>query len=1106
MRELLLVDINGSPFAIWKDETLTQENQVIHWLTSSPAALGAIIILNHQTVSLADLSFCLGGEPCRREKENLVLILSEEDRVAGFVVQGDTSLLRVEQDAVFPIPAWLQTEVINSCVLSGTKLIPLVNLQTLHRLVHKVNFEPVAPHLYLAGSVQQGRESLSKNVTEDQPEDVRLFAAGDKPFALPARIVAPGMAQLGPLTSLPLTPDYVRGVTLHEHRILPMVDLSHRMKQTPDRVQNKILIAEAARQEFALLVESDIGVLSKADYALKPLPQLARSDWLRNAAVRGRRTVPIIDLARLLTGIPGLPSLPLADSFFSPESTFPDQFGREEIEIVEFSLLGGRHALPRSEVVDIFTSIPSYPVPDAWDMVAGIALYKGEMIPVLDLARCFGIQSKPDENWQMLLVRNGDFQVLVLAEKVSGERKLTIDMQRQLPFVSPQQVIYGCYPDGNTVRLILNVHSLTLHFDRERAREFFDVFADYSQEAAPVLSSPAPVAKPVAEPLTAKEIYGYGGYQEVESIKLIIEEHEELPQDDPVFSQEPRPSDLKSDSDTFPELDTLLDSVVFSPEPVIEPLAREKFAGHGEYLMVQTGELVIDEPPLDEPVVTAEPRPVVQEHDVQKRDIDPLSELDGLEDASDSFLKTIAKKNNAPEKDGGIKQPEHEPLPQLDTFLASVQDLLEVDSQKLEGEEEAQVEKLISEQRTDFTEYEEVASEEIDQIIEAPEEIASEEVEQFIEVPEEIASEEVDQFIEAPEEIASEEVDQFIEVPEEVIVAELTEKTKQTEEAKETDEADKGTLPDDGADPDMLAILEEIEAEERVQPPAPKKRVNYLFLALLLLGLLLVALYFWQRSFSEVPQNEQIPVPVKVEKPLSDATPPVEQSKESVKEEKTSEPSEAQEESDEGREAVEVVKEAAGKATAIVTDTEPETVTELVVVPEPVTLEPVVLEPVVLEPVALEPVAPEPVVLPTNQKIEAQPTVEKNTVAAAFESEPQQNHTQVVIADVISIPVVAENPQPVPLQQVEETVPALSLAPVMEDNTMTGVSDSPDPKQAPQHVVNKGDTLWAISEDYTGSGYNYHRLARDNKINDPDLIYPDQTVKLNLKNEKNEKQ
>jgi hypothetical protein len=47
-----------------------------------------------------------------------------------------------------------------------------------------------------------------------------------------------------------------------------------------------------------------------------------------------------------------------------------------------------------------------------------------------------------------------------------------------------------------------------------------------------------------------------------------------------------------------------------------------------------------------------------------------------------------------------------------------------------------------------------------------------------------------------------------------------------------------------------------------------------------------------------------------------------------------------------------------------------------------------------------------------------------------------------------------------------------------------------------RHTVNKGDTLWGISEQYTGSGFNYLDVAKKNRIINPDLIYPDQQVML----------
>ncbi|RWX50740.1 Nucleoid-associated protein YgaU [Candidatus Electrothrix marina] len=49
------------------------------------------------------------------------------------------------------------------------------------------------------------------------------------------------------------------------------------------------------------------------------------------------------------------------------------------------------------------------------------------------------------------------------------------------------------------------------------------------------------------------------------------------------------------------------------------------------------------------------------------------------------------------------------------------------------------------------------------------------------------------------------------------------------------------------------------------------------------------------------------------------------------------------------------------------------------------------------------------------------------------------------------------------------------------------------------HTVSKGDTLWEISEQYTGSGFNYPDVAKKNKITNPDLIYPDQQVLLPAK-------
>ena len=46
------------------------------------------------------------------------------------------------------------------------------------------------------------------------------------------------------------------------------------------------------------------------------------------------------------------------------------------------------------------------------------------------------------------------------------------------------------------------------------------------------------------------------------------------------------------------------------------------------------------------------------------------------------------------------------------------------------------------------------------------------------------------------------------------------------------------------------------------------------------------------------------------------------------------------------------------------------------------------------------------------------------------------------------------------------------------------------------YVVVKGDTLWGIAERFTGNPLNYPRVARDNSIATPDLIFPGQKIQL----------
>ena len=45
-------------------------------------------------------------------------------------------------------------------------------------------------------------------------------------------------------------------------------------------------------------------------------------------------------------------------------------------------------------------------------------------------------------------------------------------------------------------------------------------------------------------------------------------------------------------------------------------------------------------------------------------------------------------------------------------------------------------------------------------------------------------------------------------------------------------------------------------------------------------------------------------------------------------------------------------------------------------------------------------------------------------------------------------------------------------------------------------VIRWGDTLWDIADRYTGNPWNYRRIARENNIRNPNLIFPRQTLNI----------
>jgi nucleoid-associated protein YgaU/chemotaxis signal transduction protein len=157
-----------------------------------------------------------------------------------------------------------------------------------------------------------------------------------------------------------------------------------------------------------------------------------------------------------------------------------------------------------------------------------------------------------------------------------------------------------------------------------------------------------------------------------------------------------------------------------------------------------------------------------------------------------------------------------------------------------------------------------------------------------------------------------------------------------------------------------------------------------------------------------------------------------------------------------------------------------------------------------------------------NDDDEAQSEPDPVETASAPVSSDQPRATIQRDAEGITIVLETDDPAPV-FKQPPQAKPALRLTEPTPFTAVPAVAPEPDPRAEPAdtprdetattpdtkttpkvtaeqteivHIVVKGDTLWAIAERYVNNPFRYPELARLSHIDNPDLIYPGDRVRI----------
>ena len=1142
-----MLKLANTNFGIWENELEdVRTDLVVHSLPYNNRCIAGVARLNDRFLSIADLSYCM-GYPQVEDANRTVLVMPGDNEVAGFVTEGGLETVDSDENAIIPVEKCAQSSIVDSCVSYQSKLVPIINIAALHKAVQSADF------------VLSGKSLQLKKATQKKGEKkLHVVECNNNPFALQATDIKKSIARPEEITPISQLPDYAEGLILYDQKAVPLISLTRRIGFSAEDQSHIVLPICIKDQIICFLVTADRGK-PESKQAVETLPPLVQSKWLENAIIRENRILPVIDALSLL--------LPDADEKIEGES---DQYnpnisfepGSNDTDVVELSLIGVKHAMPESEVKDSLDIQALTRIPNVSPMILGVVEYKGDIIPVLDLALCYGEVSSITPEWKMVLVENSNFKAFVATDRVFEPYSLKSDLQRRLPINLSNQFVYGCYTDRNSdaVILILNVASIAIHYKSETSDSTLTIFAKEFEDSVQkrkesaiesTFELPPQPEKVAVERVLSVQKKVLATDVETESEEdLDIESAEEQPEDQDVYAadasegivdQQEDPVEEQSDEDEPGVVEAVAGedvdedlteskediSAADESEPAAQTsdqpseadsLPQEVPEADDEMAEADEADTLLEdaEASEDETTEIEEAGTVPEQLDVSEGELteveeadtvleetisadDQISEHEESPDEEEPFEETIVEEANIeddPQQTGDVETEDDtedtdETLEALDDIEDSVSDpavpeeTVVQETEQASGKISAEELETVADDLQEDTKEVEVDSDETVESTEVAEtdtdKESVDEVEQE-QKPETVAAFTTETVMSSPEGLDDIEYDTTI--PEESIVSdELTEqeepfekdRIEKTEEVSESDTTE--NTPQESVDRDMDNQAEEGPVEEAEETIAgqPQDSANE--------EIAVSAEAEEDGLDSSEEENKVVAEPVMEETTIRDK--PEEEpdpDTEDIKPEDTPEKIEVKEnsaESDEGAKSKPKKPDYLHVAKAIELDTpKPEGKSSkgrfffiaaalfgLVIV-------------FFVGPFQQQ----EPAIQPLQE--EAQETAGQ---------EPE-------IAEPVDTPEETAPPQEPPAPEKEEIAAEVKPEPIIIEETEVLPPQKPveaDTKTI-DYVVKKGDYLFRITKTYTGDGYNYPKIQKENKIPNADLIYPDQVIKIKI--------
>ncbi|MBC7217962.1 MAG: chemotaxis protein CheW [Candidatus Caldatribacterium sp.] len=355
------------------------------------------------------------GLPEEDLETSKIVVLHSQERILGIVVDRTAQVIQVTEDQIES--AATSSEFVQKVIRTGDALEMVLEVEKFFGSGE----EGEARWDRFQGTRETEKKTKEK-VTEEHLQIV-TFALENEEYAFPIEEVQEIIRYSKP-TEVPDVPPYVKGVTHLRNAVLPIIDLRTMLglPVSPIDEFTKVIVLRLKEKWLGLVVDRIHEVLriQKSEIQKPPafVEQSERGE-ISGIVRRGDRTIMVLKAASLFAE--EIASLGGGEE--KEEVTSARQ--ESEMQYIVFRVDEEHYGVPIEEVREINRVATITRIPKSPEFLEGVMNLRGEVIPIVDLRKRFGLpQAIRNELTRIIVVEVGGGKTGFIVDAVEGVEKI----------------------------------------------------------------------------------------------------------------------------------------------------------------------------------------------------------------------------------------------------------------------------------------------------------------------------------------------------------------------------------------------------------------------------------------------------------------------------------------------------------------------------------------------------------------------------------------------------------------------------------------------------------------------------------------------------------